>query len=736
MSGTVPPIPPPLGTNTSSSSNPNVNRVDTMSNIDTTNTSPTINVSRSVVDDDLLLLQLLDFRGGSHITNVPTFDKDDFTIWKIRFLVFLDGLEPYLIKTLEDGLFVLMSNLSTPANPFPKPYEGPSDTRDTKIVALRLKFNAFKAHEGEKINDSDSDVEEDNRTSNEFMVDLNVEYHERALLENQKRFYKRIDELTKGKNDKGKGDKRKSDKGLVADSFDWDDESVCSEDERTTKFKAFMAIADDEPSMGKGDARSGQWVEITMKKINNLVNKFNALKQDLALYKSELCNLKYTVFVNCSLQNEVIRVNLENESLKDEISDLKKVIEKWTCSKVTLDQLLSEQVPGNIVKALGGKGRRKKNNSKEVIFTKADVSTSESTPMITFDSKDDIDNQKKSDAADYIMSFIRHMENLNSTKVKQLRSDNETEFRNHTLEAFCDEKCISQNFSSPCTPEQNGVAERRNITLIEAARTMLMNDLRKLDEKEDDGFSLAYSLVAKAFRVFNIRRQETEETFHVTFSEDDEAVSQTSTEGDAINFNEVNSFPDDEFTLDEAVHPELAVIESTDLQEYDRDEPVIDQLLLQVNSPLADFVSNPPVPQDRWSSEKHIELVNIIGEPLASITTRSRIRDSEAASAHECLYVWTSVPKPYGKTIIGLKWVFKNKMDEEGVATKNKARLVAKGYIQEEGIDYDETFAPVARLKAIRIFLAYASYMGFIVYQMDVKSSFLNGKISEEVYVE
>nr|GEV26485.1 retrovirus-related Pol polyprotein from transposon TNT 1-94 [Tanacetum cinerariifolium] len=221
-------------------------------------------------------------------------------------------------------------------------------------------------------------------------------------------------------------------------------------------------------------------------------------------------------------------------------------------------------------------------------------------------------------------------------------------------------------------------------------------------------------------------------------------------------------------TLDEAVHPEsAATFEITNLQEEDRDEPIDDQPVLQVNSPLADSVSGLPIPQDRWSREKHIKLVNIIGEPLTGITTRSRIRDSNAASAHECLYVnffseikpkkliealeeegwvlamtkelnqfernkvWTLVPKPYGKIIIGLKWVFK-----KGVVTKNKARLVAKEYRQEEGIYYDETFAPVARLKAIKIFLAYASYMGFIVYQMDVKSAFLNGKISEEVNVE
>ncbi|GJZ77897.1 hypothetical protein Tco_0642569, partial [Tanacetum coccineum] len=76
-----------------------------------------------------------------------------------------------------------------------------------------------------------------------------------------------MDELTKGKNEKGKSDRGKSEKGLIAESFNWDDEFVSSEDEGTTKFKAFMVIAEDEPSMGKGYARSGQWVEITMKKV-------------------------------------------------------------------------------------------------------------------------------------------------------------------------------------------------------------------------------------------------------------------------------------------------------------------------------------------------------------------------------------------------------------------------------------------------------------------------------------
>ncbi|GJT38174.1 putative ribonuclease H-like domain-containing protein [Tanacetum coccineum] len=97
--------------------------------------------------------------------------------------------------------------------------------------------------------------------------------------------------------------------------------------------------------------------------------------------------------------------------------------------------------------------------------------------------------------------------------------------------------------------------------------------------------------------------------------------------------------------------------------------------------------------------------------------------------------VWTLMDLPHGKRAIGTKWVYRNKKDERGIVIRNKARLVAQGYTQEEGIDYDEVFAPVARIEAIRLFLAYASFKDFVVYQMDVKSAFLYGKIEEEVYV-
>ncbi|GJU39332.1 putative ribonuclease H-like domain-containing protein [Tanacetum coccineum] len=98
--------------------------------------------------------------------------------------------------------------------------------------------------------------------------------------------------------------------------------------------------------------------------------------------------------------------------------------------------------------------------------------------------------------------------------------------------------------------------------------------------------------------------------------------------------------------------------------------------------------------------------------------------------------VWTLVDLPYDKRAIGTKWVYRNKKDDRGIVVRNKARLVAQGYTQEEGIDYDEVFTPIARLEAIRLFLAYALFMGFIVYQMDVNSAFLYGTIEEEVYVD
>jgi hypothetical protein len=98
--------------------------------------------------------------------------------------------------------------------------------------------------------------------------------------------------------------------------------------------------------------------------------------------------------------------------------------------------------------------------------------------------------------------------------------------------------------------------------------------------------------------------------------------------------------------------------------------------------------------------------------------------------------VWDLVPRPKHVNVIGTKWVFKNKSNENGEVTRNKARLVAQGFTQIEGVDFGETFAHVARLESIRLLLAIACILKFKLFQMDVKSAFLNGYLHEEVYVE
>ena len=98
--------------------------------------------------------------------------------------------------------------------------------------------------------------------------------------------------------------------------------------------------------------------------------------------------------------------------------------------------------------------------------------------------------------------------------------------------------------------------------------------------------------------------------------------------------------------------------------------------------------------------------------------------------------MWELVPRPEGVNVIGTKWIFKNKFDEHGIVIRNKSRLVAQGYTQVEGVDFDETFAPISRLESIHILLAITCHLNFKLYQMDVKSAFLNGMLQEEAYVE
>ncbi|GKC55727.1 retrovirus-related pol polyprotein from transposon TNT 1-94 [Tanacetum coccineum] len=169
--------------------------------------------------------------------------------------------------------------------------------------------------------------------------------------------------------------------------------------------------------------------------------------------------------------------------------------------------------------------------------------------------------------------------------------------------------------------------------------------------------------------------------------------------------------------------------------------------------------------EHRWTKDHPLE--QVIGNPSQSIRTRRQletdgemcmfaltvsrtepknIKEAMADSAwieamqeelhqFDRLDVWELVDRPLCKNVINMKWIWKNKRDETNTVIRNKARLVAKGYAQKEGIDFEESFAPVARLEAVRLFVAYAAHKSFPVYQMDVKTAFLYGPLKEEVYV-
>ncbi|GJS00894.1 retrovirus-related pol polyprotein from transposon TNT 1-94 [Tanacetum coccineum] len=161
--------------------------------------------------------------------------------------------------------------------------------------------------------------------------------------------------------------------------------------------------------------------------------------------------------------------------------------------------------------------------------------------------------------------------------------------------------------------------------------------------------------------------------------------------------------------------------------------------------PLTQVYGNPSKPvQTRRQLATDLEMCMFA--LTVSIVEPKNIKDAMADSAwieamqeelhqFDRLQVWELVDKPFGKNVIKLKWLWKNKKDEDQTVIRNKARLVAKGYAQEEGIDFEESFAPVARLEAVRIFVAYAAHKSFPIYQMDVKTAFLNGPLKEEVYV-
>nr|GEV13371.1 retrovirus-related Pol polyprotein from transposon TNT 1-94 [Tanacetum cinerariifolium] len=336
----------------------------------------------------------------------------------------------------------------------------------------------------------------------------------------------------------------------------------------------------------------------------------------------------------------------------------------------------------------------------------------------------------KDETSGILRNFITEIENLKDLKVKIIRCDNGGEFKNKEMNEFCTKKGIKREFSYARTPQQNRVAERRNRTLIKAARTMLadaklpvtfwaeaVNTACYVQNKgfRDEGYCVGYSMSSKAFRVFNNRTKKVEENLHVDFLENKliekgagpnwlfdidtptnsmnyvpVVIAGTSSTNisDACNADALESNGISNPTATSKIPPAKQMESLTVESEF----PIISSPVLTV------FLDTSP----ETSSEPK-KIVDALKDPSWVEAMQEELLQFKIQN------VWILVDCPKGIRPIGTKW--------------------------EEGIDYEEVFAPVARIEAIRLFLAYASFMGFTVYQMDVKSAFLYGTIHEEVYL-
>nr|GEY43995.1 putative ribonuclease H-like domain-containing protein [Tanacetum cinerariifolium] len=295
------------------------------------------------------------------------------------------------------------------------------------------------------------------------------------------------------------------------------------------------------------------------------------------------------------------------------------------------------------------------------------------------------------------------LENLLSLKFKVIRCDNGTEFKNSDLNPFCGLKGIKREFSIPRTPQQNGIAERKNRTLIKAARTLLADSLLPIsfwaeavntacyvqnrvgaqtrkqgDKTENKDKGKSPVIIITGFRDLNA---EFEECTNNSRNGVNAASSLVSTAGQ----NCINSTND-----------------------FSSAGPSNTTAKADINN-LESIISVSPIPTTRIHKDHSTS--QIIGDLSLTTQTRSMAR----------------VVRDQG----GISQMF----NEDFHTSMFACFLSQEEPKREEGIDYEEVFAPVAMIKAIRLFLAYASFMGFPVYQMDVKSAFLYGTIDEEVYV-
>nr|GEW97191.1 putative ribonuclease H-like domain-containing protein [Tanacetum cinerariifolium] len=296
-----------------------------------------------------------------------------------------------------------------------------------------------------------------------------------------------------------------------------------------------------------------------------------------------------------------------------------------------------------------------------------------------------------------------------------------------------------------------------------------LDSLGNFDGKVDEGFLVRYSVSSKAFRVFNSRTHIVQETLHVIFLENKPNVADAAFDGKELDFDAKK--PESESLFFQAVVLKFEDYSDNNINEVNSAStlvPTVEQISPNITntfsaagplnvaanpthgkslsidaSQLPDDPDMPELEDITYSDDEDDVGAEADFNNLETSITVSPIPTTSVHKDHPVTQIigdlssatQTRIDFPYRKRAIGTNWVFRNKKDERGIVVRNKARLVAQGHTQEDGIDYEEVFAPVARIEAIRLFLAYASFLGFMVYQMDVKSAFLYETIEEEVYV-
>nr|GEW43049.1 retrovirus-related Pol polyprotein from transposon TNT 1-94 [Tanacetum cinerariifolium] len=285
------------------------------------------------------------------------------------------------------------------------------------------------------------------------------------------------------------------------------------------------------------------------------------------------------------------------------------------------------------------------------------------------------------------------------------------------LKEYFDSVGISHQVSSVCTPQQNGVVKRRNWTLVDAARTMLIFSHASL-------FLWAKAITTACFT-------QNRSIIHRQFNK----TSYELINGRKPNISFLHVFgalcypKNDREDIGKlgAKGLDLTYAPST----ITTQQPTEGELDLLFEAMYDDYIGGQPSTAQRTDSatQAHQNVREAMTDP-SWIESRQ-----EELLQFKRMDVWVLVPAPNNISPLTLKWIFKNKNDEENTVIQNKSRLVIRGYRQEEGLDFEESFASVARMEAIKIFLAYVAHKSFTVFQMDVKTAFLHGTLKEDVYV-